>query len=203
MKGKQSTLSESVPPESDIAPQFSHILLRDDWTCQQCGYEADPDEPMESVLTTEDGDPKNPENYDTLCEDCARNERHGFSARKQQRQQAINTENRLPSETGGSHIHALLLLPVMFWPAGYLILAPYWMVTGKALKFAAGMGVVLYLQIILSLPIAFGVLYLLLVVGSHLEPPNGVFTKVRYHLGGWIYYSVYHDRVKPLLSHGM
>jgi hypothetical protein len=77
------------------------------------------------------------------------------------------------------------------------------MATGRALKYTDGVGVVLYSLLILSLPIAFGVLYLLLVVGSHLEPPNGVFTKVRYHLGGWIYYSVYHDRVKPLLSHGM
>ena len=97
MKGKQSTLSESVPPESDIAPQFSHILLRDDWTCQQCGYNADHDEPMESVLTTEDGDPKNPENYATLCEACARNERHGFPARNYHRQPAVHDATSPPS----------------------------------------------------------------------------------------------------------
>lgn len=198
MKGKQSTLSESVPPESDIAPQFSHILLRDDWTCQQCGYKADPDEPMESVLTNEDGDPKNPENYDTLCEDCARNERHGFSARKQQRQQAINTENRLPNEQPDSYI--LLIIPsfFIFCLALVVLAAPYLVLSGQIVVTGPINAIKMYAFSLLVVPtVALVLLYLLVVAASHIEPGAFVFTRFRYHVGGWIYYRLYLEIIKP------
>ena len=198
MKGKQSTLSEGKPPESDIAPQFSHILLRDDWTCQQCGYKADPDEPMESVLTNEDGDPKNPENYDTLCEDCARNERHGFSARKQQRQQAINDENRLPSEQNESYI--LLIIPSFFVFAlgSFAVISPYLVLSGQLVVPEQTNPISMYAFMMFVVPVvALTLLYFVTVAASHIEPGAFVFTRFRYHVGGWIYYRLYLEIIKP------
>jgi hypothetical protein len=200
MKGKQSTLSESVPPESDIAPQFSHILLRDDWTCQQCGYKADPDEPMESVLTNEDGDPKNPENYDTLCEDCARNERHGFSARKQQRQQAINDENRLPSEQPDSYILLIPFIAGMFAMGITAVAMPYYALFGPMIVSGPIHAIKMYAFTLVIMPaVALTLLYLLIVAASHIEPGKFIFTRFRYHVGGWIYYHLYLEVIKPRL----
>ena len=196
MTDDRTAPSEGKPPESDIAPQFSHILYRDDWTCQQCGYKANPDEPMESVLTNEDGDPKNPENYDTLCEDCARNERHGFSARKQQRQQAINDENRLPSEQPDSYI---LLIPFLFFmsmPAFAIITTPYFILTGQ-LPVGGMLNAVIFLIVVPTVSAI--ILYGLIVAASHIEPGAFIFTRFRYHVGGWIYYRLYLEVIKPRL----
>jgi rubredoxin len=200
MTDDRTASSEGTPPESDIAPQFSHILLRDDWTCQQCGYKAAPDEPMESVLTNEDGDPKNPENYDTLCEDCARNERHGFSARKQQRQQAINTENRLPSEQPDSYILLIPFIAGMFCLAVGSIGSPYLILTGQIVAGGGLHAVKMYAFFLVVVPaVSLTLLYLLVVAASHIEPGKFIFTRFRYHVGGWIYYHLYLEVIKPRL----
>lgn len=200
MTDDRTASSEGKPPESDIAPQFSHILLRDDWTCQQCGYKADPDEPMESVLTNEDGDPKNPENYDTLCKSCARDERHGFSARKQQRQQAINDENRLPSEQPDSYILLIPFIAGMFAMGSFALIFPYYALFGPMVVSGPIHAIKMYAFTLVMMPaVALTLLYLLIVAASHIEPGKFIFTRFRYHVGGWIYYHLYLEVIKPRL----
>lgn len=188
--------TEDYPIEEK--PRCSAILNRDDFTCQLCGHEPDKDEPMESVLMGFDEGQEDPErdvtNYATLCQDCARNHRAGLTKVQLQQQRQVNSRQYTRGEKTEGQLRALPALMMamamfLFPPVTYDIL----FVQDAEMSLA---WVVNFIYGFLLWPIA---TWFWLMVGSWVEPHEGIMSKIRIWVGGIIYYDIYKRLVKPAI----
>lgn len=198
-------MSEDEEYPIEEKPACSAILNRDDFTCQLCGHEPDPEEPMESVFMGGDEGQEDPEydvtNYATCCQDCARNHRAGLTRVARQQQKQINTRQYSRGEKTEGQLRALpalfFAMATFVWPfAIHHELAEHSVGPGVALQ---GLTIDIIPLLITGFlwPIA---TWFCLMVGSWIEPHEGIMTKIRIWVGGFIYYDIYRRLVRYAIS---
>lgn len=175
------------PEDSDI-PLAAHIGEKEDWTCADCGYVAEGDDIMVSIYDDLADDPEDPDNYSLLCKECNQDLQEDMRQARREAQLEANKQEFSRNEKHEGQLRALFGL---FAPFIYTLSTPftavYFIYTGRPQQWASEGVVELAFHMLFTLemiPGGFVAFYLVLVVGSWVEPHNGWFTRLRSFIGG-------------------
>lgn len=177
--------------EYEDIPLAVQIAERDDWTCRECGYEAQEDDIMESAYTGAEwengpGDPENPDDYVLLCKDCKDEMESEVAESIRQTQIELNERGVTGGEKSEGQLRAVVGL---FLPLSFAVVLPFGMIyrlittypPSSATTLELGQYIIAHLA---GAPTGFVYIYMILVVGSWVEPHNGWFTRIRKFAGG-------------------